>query len=71
MHIFELEQKKIKKVKNKTRNVAKVFEMLKCKVLVLMRLELILKKKKVYDCIMTLGRTDLTYKQMNDYYLYY
>lgn len=52
MHIFELEQKKIKKVKNKTGDVAKVFEMLKCKVLVLMRrLELI--KKNVYDCIMT------------------
>lgn len=44
MHIFELEQKKIKKVKNKTCNVAKVFEMLKGKVLVLMRrLELIKK----------------------------
>lgn len=70
MHIFELEQKKIKKVKNKTGDVAKVFEMLKCKVLVLMRrLELI--KKNVYDCIMTWGRTDLTYKQINDYYLYY
>lgn len=69
MHIFELEQKKIKKVKNKTGDVAKVFEMLKCKVLVLMRrLELI---KKMFDCIMTLGRTDLTYRQINDYYLYY
>lgn len=44
MHIFELEQKKIKKITNKTGDVAKVFEMLKCKVLVLMRrLELIKK----------------------------
>lgn len=44
MHIFELEQKKTEKVKNKTGDVAEVFEMLKCEVPVLMRrLELIKK----------------------------